>query len=127
AEAALREMKLMAFDIVLMDMEMPGTDGLEATRMIRKLPDKDKAGVPVIAMTGNVSSEDVERCRQAGMNDHVSKPINPETLRTLVVRHAPKNKPAAQAAPAPQAEPTAQAAANPAPPPPAEAPPAPPP
>lgn len=89
AEAALAELKILPFDIVLMDMEMPSVDGLMATRMIRALPDKAKASVVVIAMTGNTRNEDIERCRQAGMDDHLSKPINPESLRALLLKHGP--------------------------------------
>ncbi len=69
-----------AFDAIMMDMEMPVVDGLEATRMIRSLDDPEKAAVPVIAMTGNVNAEDIERCRQAGMVGHISKPISPDAL-----------------------------------------------
>ncbi len=91
----------MPFDIVLMDMEMPHIDGIEATRLIRALPDGTKAGIPVIAMTGNVRSEDIERCRKAGMNDHISKPINPENLRALLLKYAPRAQAAAAAPPSP--------------------------
>lgn len=72
------------YDAILMDMQMPVMDGLTATRLIRALPDRAAAGVPIIAMTANVLPEQVERCREAGMDDHLGKPINlPQMLATL--------------------------------------------
>ena len=68
------------YDAVLMDVRMPVMDGLDATRGIRALDRADAATVPIIAMTANVFDEDVERSLQAGMNAHLSKPIEPERL-----------------------------------------------
>jgi CheY-like chemotaxis protein len=64
------------YDIVLMDMQMPTMDGLEATRRIRTLPAVWCKQIPIIAMTANVFKADVERCIAAGMNDHIGKPID---------------------------------------------------
>ena len=76
------------FDAVLMDMRMPEMDGLEATRAIRTSGRADAGTVPVIALTANAFDEDVQRSMQAGLNAHLSKPINPEllteTLRNLI-------------------------------------------
>lgn len=73
-----------AFDAVLMDIRMPEMDGYQATRAIRALPRPDAATVPVIAMTADAFSEDIERARDAGMNAHVAKPIDlRELVRTL--------------------------------------------
>jgi len=66
------------YDIVLMDMQMPVMDGLAATRAIRALP--RCAGLPILAMTANTMAGDRERCQEAGMDDHVAKPLDPEDL-----------------------------------------------
>ena len=64
------------YDLVLMDIRMPVMDGLEATGNIRKLPDMRKAGVPIIAMTADAFEEDIQKCRNAGMDGYISKPID---------------------------------------------------
>ena len=78
------------YDAVLMDVRMPVMDGLAATRAIRALEREDAATVPIIAMTANVFDEDVERSLQAGMNAHLSKPIEPdrmyETMAKLIAQ-----------------------------------------
>jgi PAS domain S-box-containing protein len=72
------------YDVILMDMQMPVMDGLTATRRIRALADRDAARTPIIAMTANVLPEQVARCREAGMDDHLGKPINlPLLLQAL--------------------------------------------
>ena len=68
------------FDAILMDVRMPVMNGLDATRAIRALDRPDAKTIPIIAMTANVFDEDVERSLQAGMNAHLSKPIEPERL-----------------------------------------------
>ena len=68
------------YDAVLMDIQMPGIDGYEATRRIRKLDNPDVANVPIIAMTANAFDEDKRAALEAGMNDHVSKPVNVDVL-----------------------------------------------
>lgn len=68
------------FDLVLMDIEMPGLRGDDATKALRDLPDPDRAATPVIALTGNVRKEDVEKFYRAGMNGFVAKPIDPAAL-----------------------------------------------
>jgi len=62
-------------DMILMDMQMPEIDGLQATQMIRELKTSKAASIPIIAMTANVFKEDVDRCIAAGMNGHLGKPI----------------------------------------------------
>lgn len=68
------------YDAILMDVRMPETDGLEATRLIRALPRPDAKTVPIVAMTANAFDEDVQRSLQAGMNAHLSKPVEAEHL-----------------------------------------------
>ena len=76
------------FDAVLMDMRMPEMDGLEATRIIRALDRDDAKTIPIVALTANAFDEDVQRSIQAGLNAHLSKPVEPEllyeTLRKLI-------------------------------------------
>ena len=72
------------YDAILMDMRMPEMDGLEATRRIRAMDRRDAGEIPIIALTANAFDEDVERSLQAGLNAHLSKPVQPDTLfRTL--------------------------------------------
>ena len=68
------------YDAILMDMRMPEMDGLEATRTIRNLERDDSKKIPIIALTANAFDEDVQRSMQAGLNAHLSKPVEPETL-----------------------------------------------
>jgi signal transduction histidine kinase/CheY-like chemotaxis protein len=70
------------FDLVLMDVQMPGLDGLEATRLIRE---KERwKSLPIVAMTAHAMSGDKERCLEAGMNGYISKPVHPSHLLTTV-------------------------------------------
>ena len=71
------------YDLILMDMQMPRMDGLEATRRIRQLP--AGAVVPILAMTANAFAEDRRRCMDAGMDDFITKPVDPETLFSVIL------------------------------------------
>ena len=73
-----------AYDLILMDMQMPELDGLEASRQIRALP--GHAQTPIIAMTANAFAEDRQACLAAGMNDHLAKPFSPEALFGKIAR-----------------------------------------
>jgi CheY-like chemotaxis protein len=68
------------YDAILMDMRMPEMDGLTATRKIRELDSPDSKTIPIIALTANAFDEDVQRSLQAGLNAHLTKAVQPETV-----------------------------------------------
>ena len=76
------------YDAVLMDVRMPEMDGLEAAQKIRAMDREDAKKIPIIAMTANAFDEDVQHSLQAGMNAHLSKPVDPshlyQTLEELI-------------------------------------------
>ena len=82
------------YNIIFMDLQMPEMDGYGATRAIRALGSDKALGIPIIAMTANVFKEDVERCMQAGMNDHIGKPLDFEAVLSVLRRHLFRQKPA---------------------------------
>ncbi|WP_431856968.1 ATP-binding protein [Azospirillum sp.] len=89
--AALAALRDGDYDLVLMDLQMPVMDGLEAAAAIRRLPD-GKAAVPIIALTANALSEQLRACLDAGMNDHVTKPVDPATLLATIHRWTGGNR-----------------------------------
>ena len=84
---AVEKMKSAAaghYDIILMDVQMPKMDGYEATRQIRALEDKEKADIPIVAVTANAFEEDRQIAMETGMNGHLAKPYDvPEIMKTL--------------------------------------------
>ena len=68
------------YDLIFMDLQMPEMDGFEATRRIRGIDAPKAREIPIIAMTANVFREDIEKCREAGMNDHIGKPLDFEEV-----------------------------------------------
>ena len=99
---ALAKASNIAYDLILMDMQMPQMNGLDAARAIRALP--THADVPILAMTANAFNEDREACMEAGMNDFVPKPVNPEQFYATLVKWLPPPAPAAEE-PEPKAPP----------------------
>ena len=79
------EMPVGTYDMILMDIQMPKMDGYKATQAIRRLPDKNKACIPIIAMTANAFEEDKRDAIEAGMNGHVAKPIQVDKLLSTLV------------------------------------------
>ena len=75
------------FDMILMDMQMPGTDGLQATRMIRESDIDRAASIPIVAMTANVFKDDIEKCLAAGMSDHLGKPIEISEIAKMLAKY----------------------------------------
>lgn len=74
------------YDLVLMDVQMPVMNGYDAARNIRKLPDPEKAQIPIVAMTANAFAEDKHAAIECGMNDHLAKPINVNDLMQTLVK-----------------------------------------
>ena len=88
----IRRSDLDYYDAVMMDIQMPGIDGYEAARSIRKMFDVQHAQIPIIAMTANAFEEDMEKARSAGMNAYIAKPVEPETIRSVLEHVIPDLK-----------------------------------
>ena len=78
------------YDVILMDIQMPVMDGYQATQAIRSLPDAGLAGIPIIAMTANAFQEDIKKAEEAGMNGHISKPLDIPNM-TATLQHVLKS------------------------------------
>lgn len=89
--ACIERVNAERFDLVMMDLQMPLMDGLMATKAIRA--DGRFSGLPIVALTGRSLSGDRERSLSAGMNDHLTKPIRPETLSDMLIRWLPASTP----------------------------------
>jgi PAS domain S-box-containing protein len=96
---AVKMVRETSFDLVLMDVQMPVMDGLQATRAIRKI--RGMESLPIIAMTANAFQEDRLKCIEAGMNDHVAKPIKPESLYSALIQWLPESAGLSEEAEAP--------------------------
>ena len=85
----IMKMPVGTYDIILMDIQMPKMNGYKATQEIRRLPDRDKACIPIIAMTANAFEEDKRDAIAAGMNGHIAKPIQVDKLLLILSKNLP--------------------------------------
>lgn len=97
---AIQALEKSHFDLVLMDVQMPYMDGIEATRKIRN--DLNLKTLPIVAMTAHAMNGDRERCIEAGMNDYVAKPVNAQTLVHTILRFIESTEDAKAPEPAPE-------------------------
>ena len=93
---AVEKSSEQAFDVILMDLQMPEMGGLEATELIRERDAAQHRHTPIVAMTANAMSEDRQRCLDAGMDDYLSKPLNSEKMRALLQALPAGDEPAAE-------------------------------
>ena len=79
------------YGMIFMDIHMPVMDGIAATRNIRNLSDRGISDIPIIAMTADAFDDDIARCRNAGMNAHISKPVNIDKMFEVIWSYWQKN------------------------------------
>jgi CheY-like chemotaxis protein/HPt (histidine-containing phosphotransfer) domain-containing protein len=96
---AVQAVAAASYALVFMDYRMPEMDGLEATRRIRHEESANAQRIPIVALTANAMEEDRVACLEAGMDEHISKPVTLETLRSVLRRFVPSGRAAAEGAP----------------------------
>ena len=89
-EQVLKMLEKENFDIILLDINMPVMDGMECARKVRALPDAAKAGIPIIAVTGNAKNYTMEDFQAVGINDYLPKPLNFDELVETVIKYTTK-------------------------------------
>lgn len=92
-DQAVKQLKKQAYDLVVMDCQMPVMDGYEATRVIRKLEEhQQRARTPIVALTAHAMRGDSEKCREAGMDDYITKPLRQTDLERILLQWLPEEK-----------------------------------
>lgn len=91
AEAALDALQHDHFDVILMDVNLPGLSGIAATRTIRAIRDPQIAGLPIIGISAHVQERDIQESLSAGMSAILAKPLSPEALQAALLAHVPQN------------------------------------
>jgi len=86
---AIEKLKSNKYDIILMDLQMPEMNGFEATTYIRKTMNSQ---IPIVALTADVTTVDVEKCKAVGMNDYISKPIDEKLLYSKIIKYLKKKR-----------------------------------
>lgn len=83
-EQVLQILEKEHFDVILLDINMPVMDGMECARRVRALPDKSKAGIPIVAITGNAKNYSMSDFHQAGINDYLPKPLDFDRMVSML-------------------------------------------
>ena len=88
ADVAIEKLKNKEYDIILMDLQMPEMNGFEATKYIRETMDLN---IPIIALTADVTTVDLDKCKAVGMNDYLAKPVDEKLLYSKIIGFANKS------------------------------------
>ena len=86
-EEAIHKIIENSYDLVFMDIRMPGIDGFDATKIIREIPGDYFKNLPIIALTASTLHDENLKCKEAGMNGHILKPFNPDEIKSLLATY----------------------------------------